>query len=94
METTSNHALADFLEYGYYYVPQVFDSNIATLCREKLWEGLHLRGIFENDPSTWMKKCMMDDIFQMDSLPWRYPTDTSCSLIVNYFCYYDRVAAM
>jgi hypothetical protein len=71
-EDNFDSGLIDFVEYGYYYARNVFDPSIAANCRDILWKKLEEFNIFRDNPSSWIKKQPISEIYTFDSDPWRY----------------------
>eukprot|EP00903_Cladosiphon_okamuranus_P009660 g9192.t1 len=70
--------ISKFEEDGFVMLKRAFDPKVAAACRESLWKRLKGEGIAREDPSTWVSKIGLAEIYGMSSspkqrrgLPWK-----------------------
>lgn len=61
--------VAKFEEDGYVMLCGAFDAEVASACRDHLWRRLQLEGITMQNPSTWVKKKPIGEIYGLPSSP-------------------------
>jgi hypothetical protein len=62
--------IADFNNYGYIYLNNVFTKEIAKECRDIIWDHLGKTGIMMDDPQTWPRRQSIGEIFSAAEGPW------------------------
>lgn len=63
--------LEHFLRYGYVKIEAAFPDDVGMACQEILWEVLATQQILKHDRSTWVKKCPLGLVYNIESgKPW------------------------
>eukprot|EP00752_Nemacystus_decipiens_P001709 g1655.t1 len=61
--------ISKFEEDGFVMLKRAFSSEVAAACRESLWKRLKGEGITRGDPSTWVRKVGLAEIYGISSSP-------------------------
>lgn len=81
-----------FLKYGYVCMKQAFSKETANACRNLLWERMKDEGIQRSDPSTWIKKLPLGEVYGLDSQPpWKDVFTSVLSSSMSRICGEDKL---